>query len=103
MAVQWLVKRPKMDRVPGFEELAQSTGWEKGLLYYYYSGLARVLPRFPASAAKQRRQALLKQLVTKQRPDGSWKNDSARMREDDPLICTSLALISLGALAEMER
>jgi hypothetical protein len=32
-----------------------------------------------------------------QRTDGSWQNESDRMRENDPLIATSLAMIALAS------
>jgi hypothetical protein len=41
-------------------------------------------------------QALAAALVARQRPDGSWRNAAVDVREDDPLIATSLAA---GALA----
>ncbi|WP_437193179.1 prenyltransferase/squalene oxidase repeat-containing protein [Planctomicrobium sp. SH527] len=36
------------------------------------------------------------QLVELQRPDGSWESPLSLMREDDPLIATSLALLALS-------
>lgn len=97
-AINWLVKRPIVKVVPGFKHFKQSTGWEKGLRFYYYSGIVKVLPYFPAKAAKTVRSALAELLVRQQRNDGSWVNESARMREDDPLISTSLAVIALAEL-----
>ncbi|MGI9239783.1 MAG: hypothetical protein ACR2RV_03220 [Verrucomicrobiales bacterium] len=34
-------------------------------------------------------------LLEQQRPDGSWRNAAGEMREDDPLVATSLAVLSL--------
>lgn len=97
-AVRWLADHPDVSVVPGFQKDAQGTNWQKGLCYYYYAALAKTLPYLPEKAAAGRRAALFKRLAQTQRADGSWKNASARMREDDPLICTSFAVTALGAL-----
>jgi len=96
--VKWVVDRPTVDEVPGFEDLKPSTQWEKGLRYYYYAGLVKVLPYFPEEESAERSKNLTKKLLSDQRRDGSWKNESQRMREDDPLICTSLGLIAMAEL-----
>ncbi|MDX1947733.1 MAG: prenyltransferase/squalene oxidase repeat-containing protein [Pirellulaceae bacterium] len=96
-AVAWLAKRPGLALVPGFEGLPPEAGWQRGLRYYYYAGLARVLPRFPQPDIAPRREALVKQLVSLQQASGAWVNESDRMRENDPLIATSLAIIALAA------
>jgi hypothetical protein len=95
-AVAWLAERDKLDEVPGFEDLKQDTGWQKGLLYYYYARLSSVLPLLPEETGAKRRGGILAQLIERQGKDGSWQNESARMREDDPLIATSLAVVALS-------
>jgi len=97
-AVRWLVDNPSIDIVPGFQKDAQATNWQKGLRFYYYAALAKTLPHLPKKAASSRRAALIKVLVETQRADGSCRNSSARMREGDPLICTSFAITALGTL-----
>jgi len=97
-ALAWLEKRPALEVVPGFEGLPPEAGWQRGLRYYYYASLARVLPLFPAPAYVSRRDALIKHLLDLQKADGSWVNESDRMRENDPLIATSLAVDCLGRL-----
>lgn len=96
-AVTWLVKRSALELVPGFEGLPPEAGWQRGLRYYYFSGLARVLPLFPASEIVPRREALVKHIVGLQTKDGSWVNESDRMRENDPLIATALAVTALAS------
>ncbi len=98
-AVKWLVDRPSVEEVPGFEDLPKEVDWQNGLRLYYYAALAPALRWFPEDAASKRRGALLAQVVALQRRDGSWRNSSARMREDDPLIATCLALVALGDVA----
>ena len=39
---------------------------------------------------------MVKQLIKLQQKDGRWQNDSAKMREDDPLIATCLAVVGLS-------
>lgn len=97
-AVKWLVERPGLDEVPGFEDSPPENDWKAGLAYYYYASLAGALAWFAEREAKSRRAALTQKIVKAQREDGSWQNDSSRMREDDPLIATCLALIALGEL-----
>lgn len=99
-AVKWLVERPSLEVVPGFETLPPEIGWQRGLRFYYYASLAEALRHFPPAARGARRRALLETLVKQQRADGGWINESARMREDDPLIATSFAIAALGALLE---
>lgn len=96
-AIDWLVKRPSLELVPGFEGLPPEAGWQRGLRYYYYVGLARVLPLVPASEIAPRRDSLVKHIVGMQAKDGSWVNESDRMRENDPLIATALAVIALAS------
>jgi hypothetical protein len=97
-AVAWLVKHDKLEQVPGFEDLDERVGWQKGLKLYYYFSLAKCLPHLPAETAQARREALLSHLLMLQEADGRWQNESARMREDDPLIATALVAAALGEL-----
>lgn len=100
-AVDWLVKHPDVNAVPGFEKApAHARTWKEGLRYYYMFGLSLVLPYLPETEAARRRTALGAAIVGDQRDDGSWKNTSARMREDDSLIATCLALIGLARTAK---
>jgi len=96
-AVAWLVKRPALALVPGFEGLPPEAGWQRGLQFYYFVGLARVLSHFPPSEIAPRRAALVQVLVDLQTKDGSWANESDRMRENDPLIATAFAVTALAS------
>jgi len=91
--IAWLAKRAGLEIVPGFEELPLEAGWQRGLRFYYYSRLAKLLKRLPDG--EERRTALTKQLLGAQKADGSWLNESDRMRENDPLLATSLAIVAL--------
>jgi hypothetical protein len=96
-AVAWLAERKSLEVVPGFEDAPPELGWQRGLRFYYYEGLAHVLQLLPDPEQTARRDALLKLLVTQQRAGGSFVNDSDRMRENDPLIATSLAIVALAS------
>jgi prenyltransferase/squalene oxidase-like repeat protein len=91
-AVAWLTERKSLELVPGFEDLPPELGWQRGLRFYYYASLARVLPLIVDPERTARREALAKLLVAAGKTDGSFVNDSDRMRENDPLIATSLAI-----------
>lgn len=95
-AVAWLRERKSLELVPGFEDLPPELGWQRGLRFYYYAALAQVLPLLPDPERTTRREALLKLLIAAQRADGGFVSDSDRMRENDPLIATSLAIIALA-------
>ena len=97
-AIAWLAGRPSLELVPGFEELPPELGWQRGLRFYYYASLAKVLPMFPAADIAARRTALLEMLLKLQRTDGSYLNESDRMRENDPLIATGLGTTALAEL-----
>jgi len=101
-ALAWLVKRTGLEVVPGFETLPPEAGWQRGLRYYYYASLARALAHFAASDREVRRAALAKHIVSLQKSDGSWQNESDRMRENDPLIATPLALLALAAAGAVD-
>jgi hypothetical protein len=93
-AFAWLAKRPGLEVVPGFQDLPPEAGWQRGLRFYYYAALAPLLAHFPNAAI--RKAELDRHLIGLQKVDGSWENDSDRMRENDPLIATSLAIIALS-------
>ncbi len=97
-AAAWLAEHPSLELVPGFEGLPPELGWQRGLRFYYYASLAKVLPTLPSADVAARRKALLEMLLKLQRTDGSFLNESDRMRENDPLIATGLATAALAEL-----
>jgi len=107
--LQWLRGHSSVKVVPGFERIGEPggvsprSGWKEGLRYYFYCRLAPLLPLLGPKQAEARRQALLTILLKEQRRDGSWKNRSARMREDDPFIATCFTVIALSEIIRQER
>ena len=97
-AATWLAELSSLELVPGFENLPPEAGWQRGLRFYYYASLATVLPLLPQPEQAARRKSLLQMLLKLQRADGSYINESDRMRENDPLIATGLAVGGLGEL-----
>jgi squalene-hopene/tetraprenyl-beta-curcumene cyclase len=72
-------------------------------LYYYYHTLSKTLALWgektvtDAAGKKHRWSAdLTGALVKRQAADGSWKNSNARWRENDPILVTGYALMTLG-------
>jgi hypothetical protein len=72
-------------------------------VYYYYCcsvALALRAARLEELTTPQSKvrwaQALLDQLVRRQRRDGSWSNPLVPQREDDPIVATSLAALALS-------
>jgi hypothetical protein len=98
-ALEYLKKEEGVDYVPGFENPDDPLGWAMGLRLYYHQTLVKAIHGVKKDWAVARRSAVLKQLAAQQHKDGRWQNESARMREDDPLIATCLALVALGTIA----
>lgn len=94
-ATTWLSKNPALEVVPGFEALPAETDWRRGLRFYYYYGLAKILQQLPAADRPGRQQGIERILLKEQQADGRWQNESDRMRENDPLIATSFAVSTL--------
>jgi hypothetical protein len=98
-ALSWLLKRPAVEVVPGFEDLPAETDWRRGLRFYYYQSLARILPLLPAAERLSRTADIERILLKDQQADGRWQNESDRMRENDPLIATAFAVSALSQLS----
>lgn len=97
-SVQWLNQNESI-LVPGFVEDQKKDGakvknpWPKALQYYYLAACSRNIGLLGNQAALKKK--IIKHLCSAQQKDGSWRNEFAHMREDDPLIATSYALIAL--------
>jgi squalene-hopene/tetraprenyl-beta-curcumene cyclase len=93
-ALEWLAKHYTLTENPG---LGQNG------VYYYYHLMAKSLdalgqPTFKDSVGQTHnwREELAAELIRRQRPDGSWLNESRQWMEGDPNLCTSFALLTLA-------
>lgn len=91
----WLEERLRFDVVPGLP-LGATPPMEPSVRIYWWSTLARTL----ASSHRPGdwRDRLWRELRTRQQEDGSFTGLSDRMKEDDPVVATSLALLAIAGL-----
>ena len=101
-AWKWLARQEAGPRVAGCEA-PLAAGWGAGLWYYYVARWGRVVtPAADEEPWRRARRTFRELLLARQLGDGSWANEESRMREDDPLIATPLALLALESLADPE-
>ena len=68
--------------------------WGEAIRFYHYAVRAEAYAALDWPG--DWRQRLPAGLLHRQRPDGSFQNtDSPLMKEDDPLLCTGLAVVAL--------
>jgi hypothetical protein len=99
--IEWLQTRSVFDRVPGFES-SPDNSWSEGLLFYYWYALAKSMESMPREFRPAIAGQVRRELLRRQTTEGFWQNASSRMREDDPLIATSFAIITLAILDEWD-
>ena len=85
-ATKWLKDHHQPDRVPGFER-APYQSWGSALRFYYAYVISRTLPD-------------LSVVLPAQGNDGSFRNANNQVKEDDPLIATTFALLPLTHLLD---
>ncbi|HLY73381.1 MAG TPA: prenyltransferase/squalene oxidase repeat-containing protein [Planctomycetota bacterium] len=95
-AVAWLSRNHRSDVVPGFDDSGEK--WRTGMLYYYLAASAQAFHQTGGGPAGWRSD-LLRSLAARQRSDGSFKNASFLMKEDDPLLATTFALLAFESAA----
>ena len=100
-AAEWLAAHDELRTVPGFSPDGSASPWATDLRFYYFASRAKTSSIFPDQKSSLRNR-LTPVLAELQAEDGSWANTTAtvRMREDDPLIATALAIIAIGTLVE---
>lgn len=91
-ALEWLTAHHRVDGVPGFDDA--SAKWRDGMLYYYLAASAQAF-KAASGGPKGWQDEMIRSLGGRQREDGSFRNASFLMKEDDPLIATTLALLAL--------
>ena len=91
-ALEWLTAHHRVDGVPGFDDATAK--WRDGMLYYYLAASAQAF-KAANGGPKGWQEEMIRSLVGRQREDGSFRNASFLMKEDDALIATTLALLAL--------
>jgi squalene-hopene/tetraprenyl-beta-curcumene cyclase len=97
-ALDWISKHYTVDRNPGMP-----TGRDQQGLYYYYHTMAKCLHALgedyvvdDKGVKHDWRKDISEALAKRQRPDGSWTNESDRWFEGDPNLVTGYCLMTLS-------
>ncbi|MEX0677561.1 MAG: prenyltransferase/squalene oxidase repeat-containing protein [Pirellulales bacterium] len=93
-AVKWIKDHYTLEENPGMGTAG---------LYYYYQTCARALAalgvdEFEDASGKKHdwRAELVRELASRQQPDGSWLNENARWLEGNPNLVTGYVLLALS-------
>ena len=93
-AADWLRKHNDVDYPQGIPT-DHAEPWGDAVRFYHYSVRAEVYQKLNFSQEDKAR--LASAILRHQRPDGSFVNTaSPLMKEDDPIVCTALAIIALA-------
>ncbi len=97
-ALEWVKKNYTVEANPGMPAATAQRG-----LYYYYHTMAKCLSVAGVDVIETAdgvkhdwRAELTAALLKRQRPDGSWVNESDRWMEGDPNLVTGYALMALS-------
>jgi squalene-hopene/tetraprenyl-beta-curcumene cyclase len=96
----WLADHFSAEHQPGTFAAAAA---RDSVYFYYTRSLARLLDVFQDAVEshsidrRQWAQQLAAELIARQRQDGSWVNADVEVREDDPIVATSMATAALAA------
>ncbi len=100
-ATAWLTKHTSLDHVPGFPtDKTEANLPSDAMKFYFYFSIARVVRQLPDTAVSKQLPQVAEAIIRSQQPTGAWANSSTAMREDDPLIATPLALVTLSTYLE---
>jgi hypothetical protein len=89
----WLLDHHREDRNPGLEG-GRMQAFGSAMRGYYRAGSAECFARLGGPAGWRAR--MVRALVAEQRGDGSFWNENALQKENDPLIATAFALVALA-------
>jgi hypothetical protein len=93
-AVAWLQKHPRLDYPEGIPE-DQHENWGASIRYYHYAVRSQCYAALDWPG--DWRDRIQSELAKRREPDGSFINrDGILMKEDDPMLCTALAVLALG-------
>ena len=98
---KWLGEHFTVKENPGLATAEDPELGQQGL-YYYYQAMAKALAAANIDQLELKngdqvdwRNELSNALLSKQREDGSWINENARWWENDPVLVTAYAVLSL--------
>jgi hypothetical protein len=88
---------------------AERLSLQPALDFYYARALVRVGRHFDKSTLPEHSvfrdhrwvEQVARELLSRQQLDGSWRNPAVDVREDDPLVATSFALVTLRDCREV--
>jgi squalene-hopene/tetraprenyl-beta-curcumene cyclase len=94
-ARSWLTRRFEAATNPGtFEPIREP---EREATYFYYAwSMAHAARALGTAITVPWCEPLARELLRRQRPDGTWVNRFTASKEDDPLVATSFAAGALG-------
>lgn len=97
-ALEWIRKNYTVEENPGMPKARNQQG-----LYYYYHTMAKCLHALGEDTITDDkgvkhdwRKDISEALMKRQRPDGSWLNESDRWMEGDPNLVTGYCLMTLS-------
>ena len=90
--------RQSLEYLNKYWSVEENPGMGNQGLYYFYDIMARALSAAGVDTVGDHnwKKELSAQVMSLQKPDGSWANDNNRFWEADPVLCTSFALLVLG-------
>lgn len=93
-ADEWLKKHPRLDFPEGVLE-GTDTNWGTSIRFYHFAARAECYAALDRPGEwRSELRAILEKL---QQPDGSFVNrEGFLMKEDDPILCTALAVMALA-------
>lgn len=101
-AVDWIERNYTLNKNPNMPQAQSKEG-----LYYFYHIFARAMHAWGEPIIKDGdgvphhwRAELCEQLLSLQRPDGSWVNEADRWYEGNPHLVTAYAVLALQTLLE---
>ncbi|QDU61498.1 hypothetical protein Pan216_23590 [Planctomycetes bacterium Pan216] len=102
----WLEKHFSAEHHPG-EYVERREHLRPALFFYYGDSVSKTMSELAKrelvdpDIGREWSRSLAAELLRRQRPDGSWANVAVDVREDDPLVATSLAVMALTRCREI--
>jgi prenyltransferase beta subunit len=93
-AEKWLITHFRADHHPG--TYIETHEMNRDAVFYYYAASAARVLRHLKGDNRDRVRELAAQLARRQANDGSWTNPVELVRENEPLVATSNAVLALA-------